>query len=185
MSKARLLAAALAVVALGASSVALGLPWDIDMADGQAKKAYARDMNGLPAEVVAQASPLSPMPFVQNHKRGSAEGEALVNPLPADAATLARGKAMYNVYCTPCHGADGINLGAVAQPGRLPGVVPLAGPAGVAKFRSDGWIYLTIRNGGAVMPSYGWAMSEDEIWSTVAYTRTLSDAKFVPPTPKE
>jgi mono/diheme cytochrome c family protein len=172
------------VATLAATSAAFALPWDIDMADSQVVKGYERDMGTLPDGVVAQDAPFSPKVHATNHKRGTAEGQALVSPVEPTPETLAVGGQMYNVYCTPCHGSDGVNLGQVAQPGRLPGVVPLAGPAGVAKLRTDGWIYLTIRNGGAVMPAYGWAMSEEEMWSTVAYVRTLANAKYVPPAPE-
>jgi mono/diheme cytochrome c family protein len=90
---------------------------------------------------------------------------------------------MYNIYCSPCHG-DGVNLGTVAQPGRYPGVVALAGDNGILKARNDGWVYLTIRNGGAIMPNYGWAMSDTEMWSIVDYVRTMPKSQFVPPKPK-
>ncbi|MEZ4240251.1 MAG: cytochrome c [Myxococcota bacterium] len=167
---------------LGASSVALGLPWDVDMADGQQRKGYSFEMKAPPAGAVAQPSLTSPNPYTPNYVRGTPEGNAL--PLPSNSdETVAQGKKMYETYCAPCHGVDGINLGAVAQPGRLPGVLALAGPAGVAKLRSDGYIYLTIRNGGAVMPAYGWAMTDDEMWSTVAYVRTLKDAAAPAPAP--
>jgi mono/diheme cytochrome c family protein len=151
------------------------------MADGATVKAYEAQMPGLPEGVVSQPSMSSPKTYTVNFVRGSDAGQALVSSYPADAETLALGGKMYGIYCTPCHGVDGVNLGAVAQPGRLPGVVPLAGPAGVAKNRNDGWIYLTIRNGGAIMPPYGHAMSDREMWSTVAYVRTLDNAKYVPP----
>jgi mono/diheme cytochrome c family protein len=176
-------AGALALAGLVASS-AYALPWDIDMADSQAVKAYERRMSDLPDGVVSQPSTTAPRSFHANYVRGSAEGEALRQPLESSEATLVTGKQMYATYCAPCHGVDGINLGPVAQPGRLPGVVPLAGGAGVAKSRSDAWIYLTIRNGGAVMPSYGHAMADEEIWATVAFVRTLESSKYVPPAPE-
>jgi mono/diheme cytochrome c family protein len=171
---------ALALTLLGTSTVALGLPWDIDMADGQQRKAYSFQMDALPEGVVAQPSQTSPKGFAPNYVRGTPEGEALVNPLEANEQTHEKGRQMFGVYCAPCHGADGINLGPVAQPGRLMGVVPLAGPVATTKTRSDGYLYLTIRNGGNVMPPYGWAMSEEEMWSVVAFVRTLDNAKFVP-----
>ena len=177
----RILALA-AVLGLGASTAAFGLPWDVDMADSQAVRGYEGQLIGIPEGVVAQESMLSPRNHVPNFVRGSAEGEALTAPMPATEQVLAQGETMYNTYCTPCHG-DGVNLGPVAQPGRYPGVVALAGGAGVAKARSDGWIYLTIRNGGAIMPYYGWAMSDDEIWSVVHYIRTMPNAKYIPPAP--
>jgi mono/diheme cytochrome c family protein len=162
--------------ALVVSSVAVALPWDVDMADQQPVKAYEQQMPPPVEGTVAQPNLLSPEEQVPNHLRASPEGQALLSPYPADDAQLELGAAMYGIYCTPCHGVDGINLGPVAQPGRLPGVVPLAGPAGVARLRTDGWIYLTIRNGGAVMPPYAWAMSDREMWSVVSHVRTLENA---------
>jgi mono/diheme cytochrome c family protein len=172
-----------AALVLGTSSVALGLPWDVDMVDTRAVKAYERAMPGLPVGTVSQPNLTSPIGYSPNLRRESPEGQALVNPLPDDEATRAKGQAMMATYCAPCHGADGINLGPVAQPGRVPGVVPLAGPAGIVKLRTDGWLYLTIRNGGAIMPSYSWAMSDTEMWSLVRYLRTLPNSQPPPPAP--
>jgi mono/diheme cytochrome c family protein len=143
------------------------------MADGQSVKGYEQRMAPLPEGVAAQPSAAAPRPFAQNYDRNSPEGQALTNPHPTD---LELGKKMYDIYCTPCHG-DGEVLGPVAQPGRFPGVVPLSGPGGVARARTDGWIYLTIRNGGAVMPNYGFTMSDAEMWAVVDYVRTLPNAR--------
>lgn len=173
-----------AVAGLTASSIAIGLPWDIDMADGQAKKAYSHEMQGIAPGAVAQRNMQSPVWYTPNYERMSPEGQALTSPLEDNEETLAQGERMYNIYCTPCHG-DGVNLGTVAQPGRYPGVVALAGPAGVAKLRTDGHIYLTIRNGGAIMPYYSWGMNDDEMWSIVHYVRTMPDAAYIPPEPAE
>lgn len=179
---------AIAAVALAStalvSTAAFGLPWDIDMADGQAKKAYSQTMASLPDGVIAQPNVLTPVGFTPNYERTSPEGMALMNPYDQDDASLASGERMYGIYCTPCHG-DGENLGPVAAPGRFPGVIPITGPAGIAKTRTDGWIYLTVRNGGAVMPYYGWAMNDREMWSIVQYVRTLPNAEYIPPAPPE
>ncbi len=172
--------AAVVAAALAASSVAFGLPWDVDMADSQAKDGYSIEMHGLPEGVVAQPQLVTPRPQVANFERGTPEGNALTNPYPKN---VEGGEKMYNIYCYPCHG-DGVELGPVAQPGRFPGVVALAGDAGVLKARNDGWVYLTIRNGGAIMPNYGWAMSDTEMWSIVDYVRTLPKSQYVPPKPK-
>ena len=184
MRKLSTLAAAGAVVTLaGLSTAAFGLPWDIDMADSQAVRGYEEQLIGIPEGAVAQDNMQSPRGFTPNFKRGTPEGDALQAPFPADAQSLARGEVMYNTYCAPCHGQDGVNLGPVAKPGRFPGVVALGGSNGIAKNRTDGWIYLTIRNGGAIMPYYGWAMSDAEIWSVVQHVRTFDNAKYIPPAP--
>ena len=35
------------------------------------------------------------------------------NPIPPDAQSLARGKKLYDIYCTPCHGPAGKGDGLV------------------------------------------------------------------------
>lgn len=175
--------AGLVLLSLGVSTAAFGLPWDIDMADSKALDAYRLLMKGLPEGVVAQENVLTPTRFTPSLDRNTPEGQALTAPFPATPEVLAEGQRMYGIYCTPCHG-DGQNLGPVAEPGRFPGVVPLAGPAGVAKMRTDGWIYNTIRFGGAVMPAYGWAMNDHEMWSIVHYLRTMPQSQYRAPTPR-
>lgn len=172
-NRSRLKIAAFVAVGLGLSSAALGLPWDIDMADGQQRKAFSIEMRPLPDGVFAQPTGWNIHP-TPNAIRRTPEGNALVNPLESNDQTLARGKQMYGIYCTPCHG-NGVQLGPVAQPGRFAGVAVLAGPAGVLPTVTDGHVYLTIRNGGERMPSYSWAMSDEEMWSIVSYVRTLEN----------
>lgn len=180
----RRFALATAVVGLGAATAAIGLPWDVDMADSQGHKAYEAPMKGIAEGAVAQANVLTPVGFVPNFDRTTPEGQALASPFEVTDATLASGKRMFGIYCTPCHG-DGQTLGPIGGPGRFPGVATLSGPAGILKNRTDGWVYLTIRNGGAVMPYYGWAMTDAEMWSIVHYVRTLPDSAYIPPAPAE
>ena len=170
------------------SSVALGLPWDIDMADAQMVKAFEEPMRPLPEGVVSQDNLLSPKAFTPNAMRGTAEAQRLVAPAATDERREL-GKERYQQYCYPCHGADGIALGPVAMtdttPDRFPGVVPLAGPAGVSAMRDDHWIYLTIRNGGVNMPAYGHTMSDEEMWSIVHFVRTFDNATYRDPNAAE
>lgn len=166
------------VVAVLFAGPAWALPWNIDMVDSAAVKAYERVMMPLPEGVMSQPNLLTPVGYRRNYVRESAEGQALTNPLDASAPDiLATGERMYNIYCQPCHG-DGVALGPVAAPGRYPGVAVLAGPSGRLQGRTDGHVYLTIRNGGGIMNGYGWAMNDREMWSVVAWMRAnLPNAK--------
>jgi mono/diheme cytochrome c family protein len=185
MRKVRLLAIGAAVTAaLGGSTAAFGLPWDLDMADSQAVKGYERVMKPLPEGVVSQQSLLSPKHFVPSLALTDPKVNDLQAPFPSSPESIAAGEKMYGTYCTPCHG-NGIELGPVGQPGRVPGVAVLAGPTGVLRSRSDGWVYTTIRHGSLskIMPPYGYMMTEDEMWSVVHYTRTLDNSTYQPPQP--
>jgi mono/diheme cytochrome c family protein len=54
----------------------------------------------------------------------------------------------------------------------------LSGDGAITGLRSDGYLYLTIRNGAAVMSGYGQAMDDDEMWAIVSYIRTLDGAAY-------
>jgi mono/diheme cytochrome c family protein len=147
-------------------------------------------MQPLPEGVVSQPNILSPsaLKTPEYDKMDMEAWTSLQNPLSSTPEVLARGERMFQVYCTPCHGipdAQGKieHLGTVAQPGRFPGVVGLTGEAGILKARNDGSVYRTIRVGNALMPSYSWAMTDDEMWSIVNYVRTLDNGAYQPPPP--
>jgi mono/diheme cytochrome c family protein len=178
------------LLGLLASTSAFAMPWHIDLADAENFKAYEREMQPLPEGVMSQSNLLTPIAYRRNFRRETPEGQGLM--VPADLlrpevieSTMATGARMYDVYCTPCHG-DGVNLGAVAAPGRYPAVAVLAGPTGRVQNLTDGHVYLTLRNGGGIMPGYGWAMNDQELWSVTAWMRQefAEGRKPMPPEPE-
>ena len=107
--------------------------------------------------------------YVENHNRFSAEAASLKAPDGSDADN---GERMYNTYCAPCHAAQGEGNGPAAKrSGTIPGIA-LSGSA----TKTEGYLYLTIRNGSAIMPGYSWAMADSEMWDVVAYLRSLFPA---------
>jgi mono/diheme cytochrome c family protein len=187
----------LVVGGLLVATAAYASPWDIDMIDGVNFKAYEWKMRTPPEGSVQRESPTRPRPLhvgsyqdqaIAQFDRTTPEGQALVNPYPVNDATVAQGKRLFGVYCTPCHGPEGKGGGAVTynDPAkdirRFPVPAPLlSGPGAVTAQRSDGYVYLALRNGGAVMPGYGLATTDAERWAIVAYIRTLDGGAFVPP----
>lgn len=91
----------------------------------------------------------------------------LTNPVPASAASIADGDSTYRKICTPCHGPNLKGNGPVA-PFFIP---PPDLQAQGTRDRSDGYIYSYIRNGGAVMPSYGFQLSSEQVWNVVNFIR--------------
>lgn len=170
-----------------ASTQAFALPWNIDLVDSRTIKAYEREMRTLPEGVMSQPHLLTPVSYRRNF--AWTDDFRLSHTLPEgfDAAspdTLASGAKMYNTYCLPCHG-DGVQLGYVAEQG-YPAVAVLAGKDGRLQNQTNGHVYLTIRNGSlsTLMPSYGYAMSETEMWDLIAWMRAeLPNGKYVPPAP--
>ena len=93
-----------------------------------------------------------------------------VEPTPA---TIARGADLYAAQCSECHGAIGYGdgtegRGLVPSPALLTYLVqrPMAG---------DEYLLWAIAEGGAAfgteMPAYKNALSDDDIWSIIAYMR--------------
>jgi mono/diheme cytochrome c family protein len=184
------------------SGLAWASPWDIDMINGVSSKAYEWRMPpAIPAGSVQRdgavavpgAVQRSSKPggfqgdYVATHDRVT-DGDALVNPYPSDDAAVDMGKRHFQVSCAPCHGVEGTGGGPVTHnvPSddpekairRFPIPAPLlSGTGSVTPMRSDGYLYLTIRNGGqglgAGMPAYGISLTDQERWSIVSYMRTL------------
>jgi len=105
------------------------------------------------------------------------EAATLVNPRPRSLESVQNGKAQYEIYCITCHGKSGLGDGPVSMTGEIAGpfvgVLPIAGPASIAKVRSEGHIYNTIRYGRRRMPTYRRISSEDR-WDIVNYVKYLS-----------
>ena len=150
-----------------------------DMMDVQTVKAYEREMVGLPEGTVSRDR------YFPNHDRATDEGKALTHDYVADLDFLTQGEEMFSTYCVPCHGDGGAGMGPVtnpANPGRfMPPAPALSGSYALTKNYTDGYLYLTIRNGSFIMPGYSWAMSDEEMRATVEYLRTLEGADYAPP----
>lgn len=93
----------------------------------------------------------------------------LKNPVAATDSSIARGERKYKVTCVPCHGATLVGNGPVAARFIPPPDLLNAS----SRARADGFIYSYIRNGGAVMPSYGAQVSAVEAWNLVNYIRHM------------
>jgi hypothetical protein len=107
-----------------------------------------------------------------NSKMTDDEAATLLNPQPRSLTSVQNGKAQYEIYCITCHGESGLGDGPVSMTGEIAGpfigVLPISGPASVAKVRSEGHIYNTIRYGRRRMPTYRRISSEDR-WDIVNY----------------
>ncbi len=121
--------------------------------------------------------------------------ETPVAPRPATtAATLAKGKQVYEANCTQCHGVEGKGDGYGA-PFLVP--PPRDFTAGQFKFRTtssgllptDVDLFRTISRGanGTGMPPWKYLLSDEDRWALVDYVKTFdtrfADARSRPLTP--
>jgi mono/diheme cytochrome c family protein len=92
------------------------------------------------------------------------------NPVKPTAASIARGKELFQQNCVQCHGIDGRGDGPqAAQLSPAPTDFRLHMP-----LHTDPQFYAFIHDGyaGTAMPAFGSAFSSDDIWNLVNYLRS-------------
>ncbi|PYN97599.1 MAG: hypothetical protein DMD91_17620 [Candidatus Rokuibacteriota bacterium] len=95
------------------------------------------------------------------------------NPIRATQDSVALGRQHFQTFCSPCHGPEG--KGGVTGPVATKFIPPPdLSNAELQRQRTDGYWHSYIVVGGAVMPSYGEALSAQEAWHVVNFLRTLA-----------
>jgi putative heme-binding domain-containing protein len=86
------------------------------------------------------------------------------NPFEGNKEAIQAGMGQFRVRCADCHGMDATGV-------RGPDITQVW-----ASGRTDGGLYLTLRNGvpNTEMPSVGVRTPDHEIWQILAYLRTLA-----------
>ncbi|MGO8934810.1 MAG: c-type cytochrome [Terracidiphilus sp.] len=107
--------------------------------------------------------------FLIGNKKGK-------NPLPLSPDTLADGKEAFSHYCVACHGMDGQNTGVPFADHISPPIPSLTSPE--VQGYTDGQLKWILDNGiwPSGMPGSKGTLSDDELWSIVAYLRHLPPA---------
>jgi mono/diheme cytochrome c family protein len=96
-------------------------------------------------------------------------GVELSNPETTDAATLARGKQVYENVCAVCHGPAGQGDGPII--GRFPNPPSLT--AARARTLPDGHIVHIISRGQGIMPPHAAQVTLADRWRVVLHLRQL------------
>ncbi len=141
-------------------SMAYGWPWNTDMYDQPSVKPQERPMQS-PSRSIPRRGRERPLDR-------KAAAQVLSNPVPATSESVQRGKALFKTHCAPCHGPEGAGDGEIAKK-----YIPPANLQQILPKYADGYLYGTIRNGSAIMPSYGDRLFPKERWDIVNYLRHL------------
>ena len=121
----------------------------------------------MPSGVVARGT----TPIIPKEQREVAA--RLPNPIKATESSLAVGKQHFQTFCVPCHGPEA--KGGVTGPVATKFIpTPDLTNRDLQRQRTDGYWHSYIVAGGAVMPSYGEALSSQEAWHIVNYLRSLA-----------
>jgi putative heme-binding domain-containing protein len=94
----------------------------------------------------------------------AAQEPAKKNPLEGNADAIRSGMGIFRSRCADCHGMDARGI-------RAPDLTQVW-----AAGRTDEGLHGTVKTGvaGTEMPSFGPRMSDDDVWKTLAYLRTLA-----------
>ena len=97
---------------------------------------------------------------------------AEVFPFPVTRQVLERGRARFEIYCTPCHGMSGDGDGMIVQRGFPP---PPPTSFHIDRLRTSpvGYFFNVITNGFGRMYPYGYRVAPRDRWAIVAYIRAL------------
>jgi mono/diheme cytochrome c family protein len=109
-----------------------------------------------------------------------ATAETEINPVPPDAAALAKGQSLYRTKCQRCHGATGKGDGVDAEPNATPG--DLTDPRRAAR-NPDGVMFYKIWNGRAKpkMPAMKTDITRTDAWTVIHYVKTLRRREALAP----
>ena len=165
--------AVVALVGCGARPQDRAREYMPDMARGPAYKAFApnpvtRDGLTLQRPVPGTiARGYQPFHYGAGEEEAVRAGRELENPLPATARTLEEGKALYEIYCVVCHGAEGRGDGPMA--GKIP-PPPAYRSERVVRF-PPGRLFHVVTLGSGRMPSYAAQLTAEERWKVVSYVQ--------------
>lgn len=173
-------AAAAAVLALSACTDWAG--YDLDRASGAVpafstmRNDVSPDPYQMPREpapgTVPALHPLGDVPAPYTQAQLDSVAPLLVNPLRPTPQVLERGKRVYEVNCSVCHGTQGQGNGPVVDAQNKFPFAPAVN-AGPTQARSDGYLYAVVDVGRNFMPPYGARITHLDRWAVVTYVRQL------------
>ncbi len=128
------------------------------------------------AHTIARGKP--PLHYDSTPESAARAGQELVSPIKSDSAPArARGKALFEVFCTPCHGRAGQGDGPVALRGFPP---PASLRAEKATKMRAGQIFHIITYGQGNMPAYASQITREDRWRVILFLRTLQQQQPSP-----
>ncbi|MEN8187861.1 MAG: cytochrome c, partial [Bacteroidota bacterium] len=94
--------------------------------------------------------------------------DSLMSPIMTSDKNLAKGKKLYNIYCTVCHGETGDGQGPMVLNEKFLGV-----PNYKDREITGGSIYHVIMYGRNMMGSHASQLNNNERWQVVQYVEKL------------
>ena len=166
----------LILLMMSVPAVVLAWPWSQDMMNQPSIKPQEGVMKPFPKRSV-------PVMGIPTKVANREEAKGLKNPIPATEESIKKGRTLFRIYCSACHGLSGKADSPVSQ---KVGAIDLTDDY-VQKTLTEGWVWGTISFGSYVMPAYGVPneqggsndLSVEERWHVVNFVKTgmLIEAK--------
>ena len=150
-------------------AVALAWPWSQDMMNQPSIKPQEGKMKSFPARSI-------PVMGIPTKAQNREETKNMANPIAATPESIKKGRTLFRIYCSACHGLSGKADSPVSA---KIGAIDLTDDY-VQKNLTEGWVYGTITFGSFVMPPYGVPSAEkggsndlsvEERWHVVNYLK--------------
>jgi mono/diheme cytochrome c family protein len=149
-------------------SLAMAWPWSTDMMNQPSIKPQEGEMQIFPQRSI-------PVQGIPTKVANREEAKGLKNPIKLSKASLKKGKTLFKIYCSACHGLTGKADSPVSP---KIGAISLV-DSYVQENLTEGWIWGTMTFGSYVMPAYGVPtgkrgsndLSVEERWHVVNYVR--------------
>ena len=125
-------------------SLALAWPWSTDMMNQPSIKPQEGPMRVFPQRSI-------PVQGIPTKVSSREEAKGLHNPIPPTPASIKKGKTLFRIICSACHGLTGKADSPVSP---KIGAISLV-DSYVQETLTEGWIFGTITFGSYVMPAYG------------------------------
>ena len=147
------------------------LPWDKDMKNQPSIKPQESQVETNRSSIPRDGGDFyGPPANTTELVRMRLEAGALANPQARTAESLNRGKALFDVHCAICHGADGRGDGPVGKK-YIPDPIDLT--LNYVQLQPDGQLYYTISHGSIAMPFYRDSIAQHERWHVINYIKEV------------
>lgn len=149
-----------------------------DMAHSKAYETYTTNPNFANGQTmrnpVEGTIPIGYQPYLyeKTDEDRIKAGKELMNPFEASAVNLDRGKQVYAVFCSSCHGENGDGKGFLFTSKKYP-YPPANLLSAKVRMNPEGEIYHVITVGFGVMPQHGSQVRPDDRWKVALYVKNV------------
>ena len=147
-----------------------------DMYQSLAYETYAESdafSNGIEAQIPPDGSiprGWDPYDFEDSTEGYELAKNQLLSPLEVNESNMSKGKELYEIYCSICHGDKGDGMGVLAQREKFLGI-----PAYIDRDITPGSIYHVLMYGINAMGSHAGQVNEEERWQIAQYVMKLRE----------